>query len=142
MAEDLVKRLREAHANSTQRILGSDIFEAAADLIEQQAASLAELNHDTSAMADEIQRLETQRAIMERRAEQAERALAEARTELGEARLVLEQTERNAARVISEAVEVLRPFADNMPRISDVERARAFVAQHSDSRGEVRDERR
>jgi hypothetical protein len=41
MAEDLVKRLSEAHANSTQRILGSDIFEAAADLIEQQAASLA-----------------------------------------------------------------------------------------------------
>jgi len=40
MAEDLAKRLREAHANSTQRILGSDIFEAAADLIEQQAASL------------------------------------------------------------------------------------------------------
>jgi hypothetical protein len=41
MAEDLVRRLREANANSTQRILGSDIFEAAADLIEQQAASLA-----------------------------------------------------------------------------------------------------
>lgn len=41
MAEDLVKRLREAHANSTQRILGSDIFEAAAGLIEQQAAAVA-----------------------------------------------------------------------------------------------------
>ncbi len=50
MAEDLVKRLREAHTNSTQRILGSDIFEAAADLIEQQAASLA-------AKDEEIERL-------------------------------------------------------------------------------------
>jgi hypothetical protein len=38
---EIVERLREAHANSAQRIFGSDIFEAAADLIEQQAASLA-----------------------------------------------------------------------------------------------------
>jgi hypothetical protein len=38
---EIVERLREAHANSAQRILGSNIFDEAAATIEAQAASLA-----------------------------------------------------------------------------------------------------
>ena len=78
MADDLVRRLREAHANSTQRILGSDIFEAAARLIEQQAASLAAKDMEISChrqMADKNYRMW---ADEKARSDQAERALAEA----------------------------------------------------------------
>lgn len=40
---DLVKRLRAAHANSTQRILGSNIFEDAASALESLSAENAAL---------------------------------------------------------------------------------------------------
>lgn len=132
MAEDLATLLAVCEKASQSKfpvtidpVAVLPVVRRAADLIEQQAASLAELNQDTSAMADEIQRLETERAIQERRADQAERALAE-------------------------AVEVMRPFAERAfqfngmngdffcspsVQVKHLNAARAFVAQHgSDSR--------
>jgi len=57
MSDDLVSRLRDAHANSTQRIVGSNIFEEAADRIESLDACVVALNHACRTMESEIERL-------------------------------------------------------------------------------------
>ncbi|MGB3042519.1 MAG: hypothetical protein WBB98_04975 [Xanthobacteraceae bacterium] len=43
MSDDLVSRLRDAHANSTQRIFGSNIFEEAAQAITEARAEIEEV---------------------------------------------------------------------------------------------------
>ena len=141
MAEDLVKRLREAHTNSTQRILGSDIFEAAADLIEQQAASLA-------AKDEEIERLravDPRTSLLTVIADIREKTGVGGKPMLDELAGAIAEKLTSKDRALAEAVEVLRPFVRNevdgalMMTRSHVQEAvaaaRAFVAQHgSDSR--------
>lgn len=44
--DDLVSRLREAHANSQQRVFGSHIFEEAASALEAMKAEIARLRDE------------------------------------------------------------------------------------------------
>lgn len=44
--DDLVGRLREAHANSQQRVFGSHIFEEAASALEAMKAEIARLRDE------------------------------------------------------------------------------------------------
>ncbi len=49
--DDLTQRLRDAHANSPQRIMGSDIFAEAAARIEALEAEVARLREEHSLIA-------------------------------------------------------------------------------------------
>ena len=53
MVSDLTERLRHAHVHSAQRIMGSNIFEEAANEIERLTAALAEA-YDARASHEEI----------------------------------------------------------------------------------------
>jgi hypothetical protein len=88
--DDLVSRLRDAHANSQQRIFGSNIFEEAASALEGKNAEIAEWRQAASVEAGlrreflaRAEAAESRIAILERQlAEETERCarVAEATT--------------------------------------------------------------
>lgn len=51
MVSDLTKRLRHAHVHSAQRIMGSNIFEEAADEIDRLTRELAEARRERDLLA-------------------------------------------------------------------------------------------
>jgi chromosome segregation ATPase len=157
MAEDLVKRLRQQDVR--QRgvyVVFNGVMAEAASKIEQQAASLAAKDKeieklrsselakenarlkqwidlhrgDTMSLSNEVESFRSEMISAESRAEQAERALAEARAQLALRNCDLDEAKRR----IAESIEIMKPLVFRHYSHSQLEIARAFVAQHgSDS---------
>lgn len=75
--DDLVSRLRDAHANSQQRIFGSNIFEEAASALEAKDAEIARLTAADSELDEKWRYWQSRADNNESRITDLERQLAE-----------------------------------------------------------------